>query len=78
MISAQLDFPFDEVVREGATLIKRGATVVQKWTCERCRSRLTMTQPNLFYRRGTCDGCGHCTRIDARGCNYMVVVQRAG
>ena len=66
------DFPFDEVLRGASEAISKGATVYQKFTCERCKERLTMDNPNVFYETGKCERCDHVTDIRKQGCNYLV------
>jgi hypothetical protein len=68
------DYPFEKVVAKADDLIKAGHTVYQKFTCTGCGARLTIEQPNVFHRYGTCDRCPATTNIWARGCNYMVVL----
>lgn len=66
------DFPFAEVVEEADKLIKAGATVWQKFTCQQCQARQTMETPNVFHELGTCEVCGALTNIRERGCNYLM------
>lgn len=33
-----------------------------------------MPEPNKFWKLGICEECGHTTNIEARGCNYAVVM----
>lgn len=55
-------------------LIKSGkVTVYQKWTCEKCWSRQTMSEANKFFTSGTCENCGHVTDIERDGCNYLLI-----
>jgi len=72
----QLDYPFAEVCATAQEAIAHGGTVFQKFTCEYCGVRQFITEPNAFYRQGTCEKCGKVTDIQARGCNYMVVFTR--
>lgn len=67
------DYPFDEVVVAVEKLIKDGWQVHQKFTCEKCGTRLTISEPNVFYTSGSCDKCGHVTDIKAQGCNYLII-----
>jgi hypothetical protein len=66
------DYPFYEVAEKAGELIRAGADVYQKFTCQKCGNRLTMEEPNIFYREGSCDNCGHITDIEKTGCNYLV------
>jgi rRNA maturation protein Nop10 len=67
------DFPFDDVAREAVAWMKKGHTIFQKFTCARCGSRQTMSEPNRFFMRGRCEQCGSETDILRRGCNYAVI-----
>jgi hypothetical protein len=68
------DHPFLEVCHAADTLIQHGATVHQKFSCAGCGNRLTIETPNVFHRTGTCDKCSTVTDIQARGCNYLVIL----
>ncbi len=70
----KLDFPFNDVVREATAAINRGMTVYQKFTCAKCGSRQTMTEPNVFFQFGKCERCGFETDLVMLGCNYAAVV----
>lgn len=70
---AKLDYPFDEVTAEAEKLVAQGAMVHQKFTCQHCRVRQTMEEPNTFYTSGRCEECGGITDIKARGCNYLLI-----
>jgi hypothetical protein len=59
----------DEVERA----ISLGATCFQKFTCEACLARETMTEPNVLYKTGRCDECGHVTDLEQKGCGFMLV-----
>jgi hypothetical protein len=67
------DFPLSEILREAERLINAGVDVYQKFTCQNCGERLAMEEPNVFYKSGRCDKCGHITNIEKTGCNYMFV-----
>lgn len=70
------DFPFDECAREAQKLADSGKVRVhQKFTCEKCGSRQTMAEHNIFYSEGACEECGHVTNIRKRGCNYMTITE---
>jgi hypothetical protein len=68
------NFPFDEVVAEADELIGRGATVFQKFTCEKCGARQTIDVPNVFYKQGSCQECAHVTDCYRTGINYLVIM----
>lgn len=36
-----------------------------------------MEEPNILYKAGTCDKCGHVTDIEKQGCNYMLHIEGA-
>jgi hypothetical protein len=38
-----------------------------KFTCERCGTRCTLTEPNMLYENGECFICGHTTKITEGG-----------
>lgn len=67
------DYPIRECMEVADRLIGLGATVYQKFTCEKCRSRQTIDTPNTFYATGQCEECKHITDIEKRGCNYVVI-----
>jgi hypothetical protein len=75
------DYPFTQVLEEADKLIESGNGLVklyQKFTCESCKGRLTMEEPNTFYTSGKCDRCGSVTNIKKNGCNYLVVAEGKG
>jgi hypothetical protein len=65
------DLPWNEIIEKVDAAIKAGATLYQKFTCEKCGSRQTMESPNTFYMEGQCEECQHVTDIKKRGCGYM-------
>ena len=71
------DFPFDETAAAAYKLHRAGHTIHQKWTCDHCGSRQTMSTPNQFYTHGECKACGQLTDIRRRGCNYLLIMTRA-
>ena len=72
-MTEMLDHPFDEVIANVGRLADQGARCYQKFTCGGCGQRLTIEEPNVFHRTGTCDQCGHVTDIEAAGCNFMLI-----
>jgi hypothetical protein len=66
------DYPLHDIAQSVQRLINDGATVYQKFTCDKCGSRQTIEEPNRLFASGTCEACGHTTDIVKRGCNYMV------
>lgn len=49
-----------------------GALAFQKFTCAKCGSRQTMTEPNTIYRSGSCAECGHITQIER--CGFSLII----
>jgi hypothetical protein len=74
MMPEYKDFPFDEIADAVERLIADGASVYQKWSCDNCGTRQTMPEANKLFLFGICDRCGHKTNIQAKGCNYTVVM----
>ena len=68
------NFPLSECRERAADLMDGGATIWQKWTCDKCGSREMQKTPNIFFPFGECK-CGHVTDIEASGCNYMLTRQ---
>ena len=64
--------PLDVCQKAAEEKMNEGWTVYQKFSCAKCGQRLTIHEPNVFYRTGTCDKCGHITDIAADGCNYLL------
>lgn len=71
MTDKPLDFPFWEVAKKAKKLVEEGFYLYQKFTCAKCGQRLTMSDPNVFHKEGSCDKCGHITNIELQGCNYL-------
>lgn len=65
------DHPLLETVKEANTVIDKGGTTFQKFTCSHCGSRQTMDVPDTFYEEGTCEACGGLTEI--KECGMMVI-----
>lgn len=65
--------PFYEVAEAAEKVAAAGGLTFQKFSCTKCSARLTMSEPNKFYKQGTCDQCGALTDIEADGCNFMVI-----
>lgn len=69
------DYPLEQCAAAADKLISEGkgkVEIFQKFTCEKCGARNTMSTPNVFYKSGKCEDCGHETDIVKAGCNYMV------
>jgi len=66
------DYPFYEIAVAVKEYAEKGFSCYQKFTCSACGQRLTMEEPNVLYKEGHCDKCGHITNIEKQGCNYML------
>jgi DNA-directed RNA polymerase subunit RPC12/RpoP len=64
--------PFAKCVIDAKPLMDNGATVHQQFNCAKCGTKQTMEEPNIFYKTGRCEECGHITNIEKDGCNYLV------
>lgn len=67
------DGPFYEIAAEVEGLLRPGVTIFQKFTCEACLERQVMSRPNVLYKTGKCDECGHVTNLELRGCGFMLI-----
>lgn len=67
------NYPFNEIAKAVERLAGLGWDCFQKFSCAKCGQRLTMDEPNVLYKTGTCDKCGHVTNIENDGCNYLLV-----
>ena len=67
------DLPFVEIADQMQRHMLDGWDVFQKFTCANCGQRLTMAEPNMMWKEGDCDQCGHVTDIVKQGCGYSVV-----
>lgn len=68
------DYPIEEcaaTVEAKAREFPGQITIYQKWTCQHCGARITMNEPNKFFRSGHCEDCGNHTLIAK--CNYMLL-----
>lgn len=72
------DHPFDDIIKSVTEQIALGNLCYQKFTCAKCKNRLTIEEPNKFYTNGSCDKCGHITDIKAQGCNFMLIAPLRG
>lgn len=71
------DHPFAEIVEAVDRHVSQGRKCFQKFTCAKCKQRLTMEEPNILYKAGHCDNCGHVTDIEKQGCNYLMHIEGA-
>ena len=55
-----------------------GATVYQKWTCEKCGDRVSANEPNKFTTMGhhEKEGCGHITDMRKTGWGFRLEIRR--
>lgn len=74
---AYTDGPLTEIEKECQAHLEAGDTFYQKFTCDACGERVTMSDPNVLYTQGRHDECpvqdGHITDLRVKGCNYMVI-----
>jgi transcription initiation factor IIE alpha subunit len=72
------DLPRDEIMALAQKTLDRlraenvFAKVHFKFTCEQCGGRVTFSEPNKLYERGTCDQCGHDMPVPKAGFSLMV------
>jgi hypothetical protein len=64
--------PFWEVAKKAHELMLQGATVYEQFNCAACGIKQTIETPNVWYKTGRCEECGHITNIEKDGCNMMV------
>lgn len=69
-----LNHPFYETHAKAVVLIEAGATVYFKFTCASCGSRQTFDTPNLLYKEGSCEECGHVTDLEKDGCGFLIIM----
>lgn len=60
-----------DLAQEAEKWISDGYLVLQKFTCERCRSRQIIDVANVMCERGGCEECGHVTDLRVRGAGLM-------
>ena len=68
------DHLFNVCAEAAEKLVNDGHLVFQKFTCDNCRARQTISEPNKFFTTGECQECGHVTDIVKRGCNYLLIM----
>jgi len=71
MMDKYNDLPWDELLESANKHIAGGAELYQKFTCEKCGARQTMSAPNTFYQEGQCEECAHITDLVKRGGGFM-------
>ena len=66
--------PFLQAIEGANSWIAAGHKVYQRFQCEGCgNDSLGIEEPNVFYKSGQCDKCGHVTDLVKAGCNYLLV-----
>ena len=69
--------PLDEIAKAAEQEIRAGATIYQKFTCQRCGERVGIDVPNQLFTKGRHDDClvepGCITDLEKHGCNYMAI-----
>lgn len=63
---------------QAAEVIALGGQVLQKFSCQDCGSRQTMSLPNQFYQHGKCEACGFVTDLEEQGCGFIAVFSSKG
>lgn len=66
--------PWAKVLENANKKIKLGFTVHQQFNCSNCGAKQTMEKPNVFYKTGRCEQCGHVTDIERDGMNFMAMI----
>jgi len=72
IVKESTDHPFSVIEAAVKVHAAAGRLCYQKYTCEKCKQRLTMEEPNVLYKTGSCETCGHVTDIEKQGCNYLL------
>lgn len=68
------DYPIAEVLANMERLIASGHECYVKFTCEKCGSRQTSDEPNVYHPTGyTCEECGHLTV--PKGINFLAILK---
>lgn len=69
-----MDYPTDEIRRRAdAALVNfPGSQVHFKWTCGNCGARQVFETPNTIYQSGTCEECGHETKLEKFGFDLII------
>lgn len=67
-----MDYPRDAIMVMATEAIKMngGPTLARvhfKFTCPKCKTRCTFSDPNSLYESGTCCNCGHDAPVTAAG-----------
>jgi hypothetical protein len=72
------DLPRDELLDRAREAIAQfdaqgtPAFVNFKFTCEKCGTRCSLSEPNTLYENGECCVCGHTTKIIAGGFSLTI------
>lgn len=67
------DFPLSEIAHSCDLVIKNGGFILQKWTCDGCKRRLTANNVNVMVENGHCQHCNTVTDLKLRGCNFALL-----
>ena len=72
------DLPAKQLIEAGdeALGMFKGCEVFFKFTCDRCHSRQTFGEPNIFYATGICEECGNEQEITEGG--FSVLMTKKG
>lgn len=72
------DLPREELLLHAQETVSKlqgvHARVMFKFTCENCKERVTLSEPNVLYESGECCVCGHTTEIKKGGYTLEVLI----
>ena len=68
------NYPYDEVMANAKRVCDDGATILQKWTCKKCKARCTANTPNHWTPLCVCEHCGTITDVRKTGCNFAAIL----
>lgn len=69
-MSQPRNLPRDELLahaQEAMDKFPGRATVFFKFTCEKCGTRVTFSEPNTLFEKGECCDCGHSQDVTEGG-----------
>jgi DNA-directed RNA polymerase subunit RPC12/RpoP len=69
-------YPFKKVVKALEEKLAQGWDFYLQFNCANCGTKQTIDTPNIIYKTGRCEECGHITNIEHDGCNYMLYGHR--
>jgi DNA-directed RNA polymerase subunit RPC12/RpoP len=75
-----MDLPINERVKRGnaALAMHPGAQIFYKFTCAKCGSRQTFSEPNTLYPWGDCEECGSRTEVTEGGFDLYLKLGKDG